>query len=126
MTFLLTYKHFYTQKLLHTDAFTYEHLYTKKILITDTFTHRHLYTQTLLHTDILFLSDIFTSFPLSYISRYTPLRSRAIRRLVLLNPGAQVAWDFAECFFCLGKSSNLGIPDPSWTSEVNHWFSAGS
>ena len=31
---------------------------------------------------IFFLSDILIYFPLSYISRYTSLRSRAIRRLV--------------------------------------------
>ena len=43
-------KHFYTQKLLHTDAFTHKSFYTQKLLHTEAFTHRHFYTQTLLHT----------------------------------------------------------------------------
>ena len=42
-------KRFYTQKLLHTDAFTQMHSYTQKLLHTNTFTHRSFYTQTLLH-----------------------------------------------------------------------------
>ena len=42
---------FYTQTLLHTDAFTHRHFYTQTPLHTDAFTHRHFYTQTILHTD---------------------------------------------------------------------------
>ena len=71
-----THRRFYTQKLLHTEAFTHRSFctdafthkafthrsfYIQKLLhteafthrrfYTDTFTHRHVYTQTLLHTD---------------------------------------------------------------------------
>ena len=53
---------FYTQTLLHTDAFTHRNFYTQTLLHTDvftrcfctrthTFTHKRFYTQTLLHTD---------------------------------------------------------------------------
>ena len=42
---------FYTQTLLHTDAFTHRHFYTQMLLHTNTFTHRRFCTQTLLHTD---------------------------------------------------------------------------
>ena len=60
---LLVWRHaFYTQALLHTDAFTHRRFYTQtlftrrrfytqKLLHTDAFTHRHFYTQTLLHRD---------------------------------------------------------------------------
>ena len=41
-----THRRFYTQTLLHTDAF-----YTQALLHTEAFTHRRFYTQTLLHTD---------------------------------------------------------------------------
>ena len=53
---------FYTQTLLHADAFTHTHtlshteafthrpFYTQRLLHTDTFTHRHFYPQKLLHT----------------------------------------------------------------------------
>ena len=40
-----THRRFYTQKLLHTEAFTHRSFYT------EAFTHRRYYTQTLLHTD---------------------------------------------------------------------------
>ena len=40
------HKHFYTQTLLHTDAFTH-----RRFLHTGSFTHRDFYTQTLLHTE---------------------------------------------------------------------------
>ena len=51
-----THKRFYTQTLLHTDAFT---------LYTDTFTHRHFtqrgfYTQKLAHTQRLLHTEAFT------------------------------------------------------------------
>ena len=46
-----THKSFYTQKLLHTEAFTQKSFHTQKLLQTDTFTHRHFYTQKLLHTN---------------------------------------------------------------------------
>ena len=68
---LLVWRHaFYTQALLHTDAFTHRRFYTQtlftrrrfytqKLLHTDAFTHRpfytqHFYTQTLLHTDAFY------------------------------------------------------------------------
>ena len=44
-------KHFYTQKLLHTDAFTHESFYTQKLLHTEAFTHKSFHTQKLLQTD---------------------------------------------------------------------------
>jgi hypothetical protein len=37
---LFIYNHFYTQTLLHTDAFTHRRFYTQKLLHTNTFTHR--------------------------------------------------------------------------------------
>ena len=43
---LFTRRRFYTQKLLHTDAFTH-----RRFLHAGAFTHRSFYTQTLLHTD---------------------------------------------------------------------------
>jgi len=48
-----THKHrrFYTQTLLHADAFTHRSVYTQTLLHTEGFTHRCFYTQTLLHTD---------------------------------------------------------------------------
>ena len=45
---------FYTQTLLHTDAFTHKSFYTKRLLHTDGFTHRRFYTQTLLHADAFY------------------------------------------------------------------------
>ena len=57
-----THRRFYTQTLLHTDAFytqdtfytqafTHRSFYTQTLLHTDPFTHRRFYTQTLLHTE---------------------------------------------------------------------------
>ena len=46
MSYTFTNRGFYTQTLLHTDAFTRRCFYTH----THTFTHRGFYTQTLLHT----------------------------------------------------------------------------
>ena len=48
---LLTHRGFYTQTLLHTNAFTHKRFYTQTLLHTDPFTHRGFYTQTLLNTD---------------------------------------------------------------------------
>ena len=56
---------------------------TNLYIVTSLHTHQYLFMRAL-YIYIFFLSDIFISFPLSYISRYTPLRSRAIRRLVQL------------------------------------------
>ena len=42
-------KHFYTQTLLHTEAFTHRPFY--NLLHAEAFTHRSFYTQTLLHTE---------------------------------------------------------------------------
>ena len=61
-------KHFYTQKLLATEAVTHRSFYTPTLLQTrlhaNAFTHRHFYTQTLLHTDTFahksFYTDTFT------------------------------------------------------------------
>ena len=68
-----THRRFYTQTplhtdafthrpLLHTDAFTHRHFYTQKLLHTEAFTHRGFYTQTPLHTDALH-TDAFTHRP---------------------------------------------------------------
>ena len=57
---------------------------TNLYIFTSLHTHQYLFMRAL-YIYIFFLSDIFISFPLSYISRYTPLRSRAIRRLVPLD-----------------------------------------
>ena len=46
-----THTHFHTQRLLHTEAFTHRGFYTQTLLHTDAFTHRHFYTQTLLPTE---------------------------------------------------------------------------
>ena len=54
---------------------------TSLYIFTSLHTHQYLFMRAL-YIYIFFLSDIFISFPLSYVSRYTPLRSRAIRRLV--------------------------------------------
>ena len=45
------HRSFYTQRLLHTDAFTHRRFYIQTLLHTDPFTHRRFYTQALLHTD---------------------------------------------------------------------------
>ena len=50
-TFTHTHRRFYTQTLLHTDAFTHRSFYIHTLLHTDAFTHRSFYTQTLLHTE---------------------------------------------------------------------------
>jgi len=47
----VTYRPFYTQTLLHTEAFTHRSFYTQKLLHTDTFAHKHFHTQKLLHTN---------------------------------------------------------------------------
>ena len=58
-----THRHFYTQKLLHTEAFTHRSFYTEAIRH-KAFTHRSFYIQTLLHTDVFthrrFYTDTFT------------------------------------------------------------------
>ena len=66
----------------HLQMFTPSSLHiTHLYIFTSLHTHQYLF-MCALYIYIFFLSDIFISFPLSYISRYTPLRSRAIRRLV--------------------------------------------
>ena len=57
---LLRHRHFYTQKLLHTEAFTHRSFYTQTPLHTDAFTHRRFYTQTLLHTNTFTHRDFYT------------------------------------------------------------------
>ena len=42
-------RRFYTETLLHTEAFTHRSFYTQTLLHTGAFTHRHFYTQTRLH-----------------------------------------------------------------------------
>ena len=49
-----THRSFYTQKLSYTDSFTHRRFYTQKLLHTDPFTHRRFFTQTLLHTDTFY------------------------------------------------------------------------
>ena len=46
-----THTRFYTQKLLHTDAFTHKSFYTQTLSHTDPFTRKPFYTQKLLHTE---------------------------------------------------------------------------
>ena len=46
---VLTQRTFYTEKLLHREAFTQRSFYTEKLLHTEAFTHRSFYTQKLLH-----------------------------------------------------------------------------
>ena len=69
---LLVWRHaFYTQALLHTDAFTHRRFYTQTLftrrrfytqtlLHTDAFTHRHFYTQKYFYTQTLLHTDAFT------------------------------------------------------------------
>ena len=59
-----THKHVYTQRLLHTDTFTHRHFYMQKLRHTDAFTHRRCYTQTLLHTDAFTHRRCYTQTPL--------------------------------------------------------------
>ena len=58
MQFSRSHRHFYTQKLLHTDGFTHRRFYTQTLLHADAFytrthafTHKRVYTQTHWHTD---------------------------------------------------------------------------
>jgi len=51
---------FYTQTLLHTDAFTHRHFYTQMLLHTNTFTHRRFYTQKLLNTEAFTHRSFYT------------------------------------------------------------------
>ena len=60
-------RRFYTETLLHTEAFTHRHFYTQTLshrdvfhAHTDVFSHAHFYTQTLLHTHIVLHRDAFT------------------------------------------------------------------
>ena len=57
-----THRRFYTQTLLHTDAFTHRRFYTQMLLHTETFTHRRFYTllRQLLHTEAFTHSEAFT------------------------------------------------------------------
>ena len=57
-----THKNFYTQKLLHTEAFTQTLLHTK-LLPTEAFTDRSFYTHTLLHTDAFTHRSFYTQTP---------------------------------------------------------------
>ena len=79
-TGVFTYRHFYTQALLHTeflhtetfthrrfytqtlDTFTHRRFYAQTPLHTDIFTHRHFYTQMHLHTDIFTRRSVYTHF----------------------------------------------------------------
>ena len=94
-----THRHFYTQKLLHTEAFTHRSFYTEAIthkafthrsfyiqtllhtdvfthrrFYTDTFTHRHVYTQTLLHTDLFTHRSCFYTQTLWHTEAFTHRR----------------------------------------------------
>ena len=60
-----TYRRFYTQMFLHTDAFT------RTLLHTDTFTHKHFYTQTFLHTGAAFTHKRFDTQKLLHIDAFT-------------------------------------------------------
>ena len=75
---------FYTQTLLHADAFTHTHtfthrgFYTQTLLYTEAFTHRHFYKQTLLpteafhtHTHSRFFYTHFHTQRLLYTDAYT-------------------------------------------------------
>ena len=60
MTTIITLirRRFYTQMLLHTDAFTHRRFYTQTLLHTEAFPHRHFYTQRLLHKEAFTQSDV--------------------------------------------------------------------
>ena len=70
-THTLSHKRFYTQTLLHTDAFTHRHFYTQTLLHTDAFTHRRFYTQTLLHTDAFTHRRFYTTEAFTHRCFYT-------------------------------------------------------
>ena len=81
-----THRRFYTQALLHTNTFTHKHFYTQTLLHADAFTHRRFYTQTLLHTNS-FYKQIFHSQPFtsntSYIAilpRFLHIEPRFVRK----------------------------------------------
>ena len=69
-------RRFYTETLLHTDAFTHSSFYTQTLLHRDaftrtkTFTHRRFYTRTLLHTDP-FTHILFYTQTLLHIKAFT-------------------------------------------------------
>ena len=55
-----THRSFDTQMLLHTEAFTHRCFYTQTLLRTDAFTHKSFYAQKLLHTDAFTHRSSFT------------------------------------------------------------------
>ena len=88
---------FYTQELLHTEAFTH---YTQKILHTrafthskhlhtETFTHRRFYTQTLLHTANIYTQDLLHTETFTHWRFYTQtlLHTASIYTQDLLHTG---------------------------------------
>ena len=81
---LFTFSHLNLITLSHLQMLTSSSLHVTHLYIFTSF-HAHQYLfLCALYIYIFFLSDIFIYFPLSYISRYTSLGSRAIRRLVLV------------------------------------------
>ena len=75
-----TCKHFYTQKLLHTEAFTHRHFFTQKLLHRSAFTHNHFYTDIRFYTQKLLHTDAFTHrpvhvFPAKSSSSWPPQQS---------------------------------------------------
>ena len=59
-TEVFTHRRFCAQTLLHTETFTHKSFHTQKLLQTDTFTHRPFYTQTLVHTKVFTLRSLCT------------------------------------------------------------------
>ena len=57
---LLHTEAFYTQTLLHTEDSTHRSFYTQKLLYTEAFPHRSFSTQKLLHTEAFYTQKLFT------------------------------------------------------------------
>ena len=135
---LLVWRHaFYTQALLHTDAFTHRRFlhagafthrsfYTQTLLHTDPFTHRRFYTQTLLHTDAFYTQALLHTETFTHRGFYPQrlLHTDAFTRHVS-DPAQSLLWSCrasfwtpknfsptAECFGVFSHSKGFGA-DPS-------------
>ena len=73
-----THRRFYTEKLLHTEAFTHRGFYIQTLLHTDSFTHRRFYTQTHLHTDHFTHRHFYTPSKSPTVSRCSKNACRTI------------------------------------------------
>ena len=121
-------EHFYTQKLLHTDAFTHKSFYTQKLLHTEAlhtkfshteaFTYRHFHTQTVLHT------ETFTH-RRSWTTQFGHSESISAHRLIYAHTHTLLLRNILSNYWCgtyrtckkhSSKPDRRKLEDPTWNS----------